>query len=644
MSEHCTASLAAAREEIKAKIRSACLGPRECEALFKQLGWNDQDVGTMFNKAQAYYPSGKFDSDRFVDWLFLDHGAAKEAGQEALPAPSIGVVRLDCDYTPAEGDIDHAGSYVYDVYYRVVPGLTFDMCRSGQLTHDVKCEFIEAIKYLDRKGVSAITGDCGFMMWFQHLARMYTTKPVFMSSLAQLPAVLCGIGSDEKVAVFTANSKTLEPMRGLIRDECHIGLETEKLVIVGCQDVPGFEAVAEGGKVDTQKVEPGIVAKAMETLRDNPNVRAILLECTEMPPYSDALRVATGLPVFDAITCSDHFVRSRLDNPRTGLNQWQASWDGTQEQYVFGKNLSVDDYAKVVNTGAGDSQEITKAVAEEDIPEFSKRQTAALGVLRLDYDVDPAVGSVDNVGTFAYPVIYRVVTGLTYEMCVEGKMPDHVQEEFIAAVKYFDDRRVSGITCDCSLAFGFQDMARAHATRPVFLSPIVQLPAVISAFARDEHILIVTESPESLRPMMGLVKEECGADMGEHRFFVVGVGDVEGFMDVLQGPKACIDEVSPRIVKTVMHKVWDVPTIRAIVMESTVLSPFVDAVKAACNLPVFDSISVCDLFMNGKMDNPLFGLQGWQRTWDSQQEKYVLGMNATLAVRADILHKCHCVS
>ena len=31
-------------------------------------------------------------------------------------------------------------------------------------------------------------------------------------------------------------------------------------------------------------------------------IRAILLECTELPPYADALRYHTGLPVWDAIT------------------------------------------------------------------------------------------------------------------------------------------------------------------------------------------------------------------------------------------------------------------------------------------------------------------------------------------------------
>lgn len=37
---------------------------------------------------------------------------------------------------------------------------------------------------------------------------------------------------------------------------------------------------------------------------DPREVRAILMECTELPPYSDAVRHVCGVPVFDAITAA----------------------------------------------------------------------------------------------------------------------------------------------------------------------------------------------------------------------------------------------------------------------------------------------------------------------------------------------------
>ena len=126
---------------------------------------------------------------------------------------------------------------------------------------------------------------------------------------------------------MTANADSLEPMRGLIRDECGVDTHDKRYHIVGAENVPGFEAVAEGGKVDTAKVTPGIVDLCKRVLAKYPNTRAFLFECTELPPYSDAVRAATGKPVFDAITACDFFLSSRKDNARFGLQNWQQDWD-----------------------------------------------------------------------------------------------------------------------------------------------------------------------------------------------------------------------------------------------------------------------------------------------------------------------------
>lgn len=276
-------------------------------------------------------------------------GGGAAGGDGMMKAASLGVVRLDYDYPAAPGDIDSPQSFGYDVFYRVVPGLTFEMCQSGKMTQAVEEQFGEAIDYLVGKGVVGITGDCGFMMYFQKLARQRTTKPVFLSSLAQLPAVTCAFNQHELIAIFTANSETLKPMRNLIKDECGVDPEERRFIIVGCQDVPGFEAVAEGKKVNVQKVTPGMVEKAKKCIADYPKLRALLLECTELPPYADALRASTRLPVYDAITGCDFFISGCKDNERFGIQGWQKKWDGKQDAYTFGANLTEAQQASLVN-------------------------------------------------------------------------------------------------------------------------------------------------------------------------------------------------------------------------------------------------------------------------------------------------------
>ena len=84
------------------------------------------------------------------------------------------------------------------------------------MTIDVENEFMDAVKWLDSQSVSAITGDCGFMMHFQDLATANSKVPVFMSTLIQLPFVTTTFSSTDQIAVFTANLTSLKTMQPLI--------------------------------------------------------------------------------------------------------------------------------------------------------------------------------------------------------------------------------------------------------------------------------------------------------------------------------------------------------------------------------------------------------------------------------------------
>jgi hypothetical protein len=256
---------------------------------------------------------------------------------------NLGIIRLDYNYPAAPGDMDCPETFTYDVFYRAVPGLTFDMCQGGIMTRRVQKEFTKAIDYLvNEKNVSGISGDCGFMMFFQEYTRehQHTRCPVFLSALAQLPAVTCAFGADEKIIIVTANGETLKPMSRLIARECGVDIEDDRFVILGAQDVPGFEAVALGEKVDVDKVTPGMVALCQNAVKKHPTAKAFLFECTELPPYSDAVRHATGLPVYDAVTNCDFFITGFQDNERFGIKDWQKNWDGQQEDYEFGQELT----------------------------------------------------------------------------------------------------------------------------------------------------------------------------------------------------------------------------------------------------------------------------------------------------------------
>ena len=247
--------------------------------------------------------------------------------------PTLGMVRLDCDYPPSRGEVDHPSSFDYKVLYRVVPGLTFDVCVRGAMSPVVQQELINAIEYLRDRGVAGITSDCGFMMHYQRLARRATKLPVFMSPLAQLPAIICGFDGSDGIAIFTASAKWLEQMRVLIGESYGVDIAASRFVVVGCEDVPGFAGVAMGQKVNKAAVTLTMVVKAQHMLANHPRVRAILMECTEMQSYSGALREATGLPVYDAITCANFFISGR-----------QGSMQGSPDTSMSGAQHGVQEH------------------------------------------------------------------------------------------------------------------------------------------------------------------------------------------------------------------------------------------------------------------------------------------------------------
>ena len=58
---------------------------------------------------------------------------------------------------------------------------------------------------------------------------------------------------------------------------------------------------------DGRALEREAVAAARHLLATHDGIDAIVLECTNLPPFAAAIRAATGLPVYDALTLGHWF-------------------------------------------------------------------------------------------------------------------------------------------------------------------------------------------------------------------------------------------------------------------------------------------------------------------------------------------------
>ncbi|MEC7764107.1 MAG: aspartate/glutamate racemase family protein [Pseudomonadota bacterium] len=223
----------------------------------------------------------------------------------------IGILLMECFNPFPPGDVGNASTYDYPVLYETVRGVTIESLVERGETAAIDA-MIEAAQKLEREGVKAITSDCGYMLVYQDLVAQALKVPVMMSSLLQLRFIASLIPPEGEIGLICAHSDRMNA--GLL--DAAWPERNRTIRVGGMEHQPGFrEAILdEKGRLDTEVVEAETVAVAQALVTAYPNIRALLIECSNLPPYSAAVQQATGLPVFDFITMIDH-VRASIARP-----------------------------------------------------------------------------------------------------------------------------------------------------------------------------------------------------------------------------------------------------------------------------------------------------------------------------------------
>lgn len=211
---------------------------------------------------------------------------------------AIGILLLDTSVPFVPGDVANATTYSFPVRFQKVHGFTVSLALGKD--PEIYGHLLNAAQELVQQGVRAITGDCGFMGIHQQKLARDLDVPVFLSSLLQIPFITNIIHSDAKIGIITADSRSLDT--DLLST---VGVSNPtNLVISGLEDQPHFYqfAIEESGSLDTDAVRNEVVEIAQRMVAKDQRIRAILLECSLMPPYAAAVQETVKLPVFDYVT------------------------------------------------------------------------------------------------------------------------------------------------------------------------------------------------------------------------------------------------------------------------------------------------------------------------------------------------------
>jgi hypothetical protein len=224
---------------------------------------------------------------------------------------------LDTAFERPPGDVGNPASWRFPVLFGRVTGATARRVVGG---HAVLDDFVAEAHRLADQGAIGLLTSCGFLAALQPELAARCPVPVASSALLQIPmlraltadcirptprradAIRHSRQGSDTIGVITYDATALTPQHFTA-----VGADTATPV-VGLPPGGAWHRMIEGGETyDAPALQREVVEAALALHAANPGLAAIVLECTNLPPFAPAIRDATGLPVYDVITLGHWF-------------------------------------------------------------------------------------------------------------------------------------------------------------------------------------------------------------------------------------------------------------------------------------------------------------------------------------------------
>lgn len=230
----------------------------------------------------------------------------KVTGGKNIYGYDIGILMLETTFPRIIGDIGNALTWNFPVRYKIVKNQS-SYHTVNSLTYEDLEPFILAAKELEKEGIKAITTSCGFLSLFQQELADAVNVPVYTSALLLVPLLSKMLGKRKKIGILTANKKKLSRKHLL-----SVGIDNIPYVVMGLEEEEVFTnfTVHNWESVDVEVCENELRKKARELLVQEPEIGAIVLECTNMCPYAKAVYEEAKVPVYDIVTLTNMVYQS----------------------------------------------------------------------------------------------------------------------------------------------------------------------------------------------------------------------------------------------------------------------------------------------------------------------------------------------
>lgn len=211
---------------------------------------------------------------------------------DAVSAKSVSLLQLDTRFPRIPGDVGCRDTFAVPMYPQVIAGAHVE----NIVTADPKSIDIGPFAKAIENTSGLVATSCGFLSYWQKHLQDLSPGPFVSSALIDLP-YLARDFMPEELAIITFDAASL----GV--DHLPPDCTSYARSIIGMEEDMHLRQVISK---DQTMLDPGKAGRELVGLLsaklDRTNIKAILLECTNLPPYKAEIKEQFGVPVFDILT------------------------------------------------------------------------------------------------------------------------------------------------------------------------------------------------------------------------------------------------------------------------------------------------------------------------------------------------------
>lgn len=214
----------------------------------------------------------------------------------------IGILMLESRFPRFHGDIGHPATFDPPAIIRTIDQASPQRVVEGQ-AFGLLDSFVDAAKDLQQAGARLITTSCGFLVLHQAALATAVNVPLVSSSLlAVAPAARHLRAQGLRPAILTISSRNLTPAH-LQAAGCpaDIPIGAPEPDSHFCTQILGNRAT-----MDKAIARQDVIAAARKLMDRHEGIGALILECTNMPPYASDLADLFRIPILSLPSILPH--------------------------------------------------------------------------------------------------------------------------------------------------------------------------------------------------------------------------------------------------------------------------------------------------------------------------------------------------